>query len=262
MALLVISGIAIFFIAMISSAFGIGGGAFYTPLQVALGIEFHKATATTMLIILASSSSAFTVYRRKKLVDYLLALILASFSAFGSFLGGFYSGRFSGSSLSFLFAVVVGTSGIIMFLSPEERRGGVSFTHWCIRREMGEDSYGVNLPLAIPLAFLIGMAAAMIGIGGGALMVPMMVLIFRVPIKIAIGSSSLIALLTTLLGFAGHFAAGHFEPKLALFLALSAFLGGQLGPRIIIRIERKKAKRFSGILLTGLAVWMGIRAFL
>jgi uncharacterized membrane protein YfcA len=262
MAVIIIIGIVIIFISAISLAFGIGGGAFYTPIQVAFGIEFHKATTTAMLLILTGATSAFIVYRRKKLIDYLLALILALSSACGSFLGGFYSGRFSAVSLSLLFAVIVGISGFIMFLTPEGKRSGISFSRFSLKREHGDDSYAINLPLAIPIAFFIGMSAAMIGIGGGALMVPLMALIFNVPIKVAIGSSSFIILLTALFGFGGHLAAGHFEPKLALILAACAFAGGQVGPHIITRIERKKARRYSGILLMGLAFWMGARVLI
>jgi len=96
-----------------------------------------------------------------------------------------------------------------------ERPGG--FFRW--RRSMGPEPYCVNLALALPIAFVAGVVSGLIGVSGGILKVPMLVLLFGVPMNIAVGSSAFMVGLTAMGGFLGHLAAGHFNWKMALMLA-------------------------------------------
>lgn len=74
----------------------------------------------------------------------------------------------------------------------------------------------------------------MVGISGGSFKIPLMVLLCGVPMKIAVGTSSLMVGLTALMGFLGHSIAGHFDWRIALPVAIAGLLGGVVGGKISV----------------------------
>jgi uncharacterized protein len=101
-----------------------------------------------------------------------------------------------------------------------------------------------------------GFVAGMLGVGGGLMKVPAVVLLGGVPMKIAVGSSSLMIGITALTGFLGHFLRGHFDLKLAVSLAVGVLVGSQIGPRLSVTIDRDKLKKFFALLLFVIALWL------
>lgn len=252
----------LFVVALGFTILGQGGGVLYTPVQVALGIDFHTAATTSLFLIMVTSLSSSLVFRKAKRIDWPLALVLESFTATGGLVGGLVSGRLSGGFLSVLFAAIVAIAGFFMvvkFRPPERPTGGKSsFTSWT--RTLGDQTYRVNLAVALPISFAAGVASGLVGVGGGILKVPMMVLLFGVPMEIAIGSSAFMIGMTAAGGFAGHVISGHWDWRTSLVLAIAVFAGGQIGARISVRIDRGKLKKGFGIFLLVIASYMVVRA--
>ncbi|RME40200.1 MAG: sulfite exporter TauE/SafE family protein, partial [Planctomycetota bacterium] len=96
----------------------------------------------------------------------------------------------------------------------------------------------------------------LVGVGGGILKVPMMVLLFGVPMEIAVGSSAFMVGMTAAGGFAGHVASGHWDWRTSLAFGVAVFVGGQLGARKSISIDKKKMKRIFGWFLLVMAALM------
>jgi len=256
--------LVMFLIASVFSALGQGGGVLYTPVQLFFGIEFHTAATTTLFLIMAMSLSATLVFRKAAMVDWPLAIVLESSTTLGAFLGGLFSGHFSGKFLIYLFSGVIAIAAFFMVKHFEiqnrcgEKPGG--FFRW--RRGIGSETYCVNLALALPIAFVAGVVSGLVGVSGGILKVPMLVLLFGVPMNIAVGSSAFMVGLTASGGFLGHLAAGHFDWKIALVLIPGIFLGGQIGARTSVKVDKTKMKRFFGYVLAALAVFLIIRTAL
>ena len=124
------------------------------------------------------------------------------------------------------------------------------------QRKFGEEEYSVNLIIGLPLSALAGLMAGLLGIGGGVIKVPLMVLLLGVPMKVAVGTSCLMVGITALFGFWGHFFAGQFEPKMALILALVVFAGAQTGSRISIKADKILLKKIYAIFLFLISAWM------
>jgi uncharacterized membrane protein YfcA len=124
------------------------------------------------------------------------------------------------------------------------------------QRKFGEEEYSVNLLLGLPITALAGLMAGLLGIGGGIIKVPLMVLLLGVPMKIAVGTSCFMVGITALFGFWGHFFAGHFEPRMALILALVVFAGAQAGSRISIKVDKILLKKIYAIFLFLISAWM------
>jgi uncharacterized membrane protein YfcA len=245
-------------VAIVFSMLGLGGGVLYTPIQVWAGIEFHVAAATSLFLMMVVSLSASLVFRRAKKIDWPLALLLEAVTMVGGFLGGLSSARFSGSTLTGLFAVVVVVAGICMIrpvpeVAPKATRGR-GILVW--QRSVGDQLYHVHLGVALPLSFIAGLLSGMVGVGGGILKVPMMVLLLGVPLDIAIGSSAVMIGLTAAAGFAGHVVNGHWDWRQSLVLAAAVFVGGQIGSRISVQLNKKKLKRGFGWFLMFVAAAM------
>ena len=83
-----------------------------------------------------------------------------------------------------------------------------------------------------------------------------MVLLFGMPIKVAIATSSLMVAITSLVGCIGHGFVGHFDARLAIVLAVAAVAGAQIGARLTIKADRLMLKRLFAVVLLVVAVWM------
>ena len=80
-----------------------------------------------------------------------------------------------------------------------------------------------------------------------------MVLLLNIPMDIAVGSSALMVGITAAGGFTGHLSAGHWHWKISLILGLAVFLGGQIGARKALAIDKKKMKKLFGWFLLVIA---------
>lgn len=263
-ALLAILFTCMFAVAVVFSMLGQGGGALYTPIQVFLGIDFHVAATTSLFLIMVTSLSATLVFRKARRVDWPLALGLEVVTASGGFVGGLASGRFSGAFLSVFFAGVIAFAAVFMIrdfkmetICPSAQEG---LAYW--ERQFGGQTYCVNLLVALPASFVAGAASGLVGVGGGILKVPLMVLLLGIPMDIAVGSSAFMVGLTAAGGFAGHVASGHWDWTTSLILASAVFAGGQLGARKSIRIDKKKMEKGFGWFLLSIAGLMVLKAAL
>jgi uncharacterized membrane protein YfcA len=246
------------------SALGQGGGVLYTPVQLFFGINFHTAATTSLFLIMVMSLSSTQVFRKAGFVDWPMALVLESSTALGAFLGGLFSGHFSGRVLTYLFAVLIAIAALFMVRRFQRKADcdatASDFYHWV--RRVGKETYCINLGLALPVSFAAGAVSGLAGVAGGSLMVPMMVLLFGVPISIAVGSSALMVGLTASGGFLGHLTAGQFEWKVALALAPGIFLGAQIGARCGVKLDKEHLKRYFGYFLLALALLLVVRTAL
>lgn len=248
---LVLMCLAFFIAAGISSMIGIGGGALYVPILLVFGFSFYQAVAISIFVIMALSISSSLVYHRVQLIDWKLALIIEPLTAIMSLMGGYYSSFVQIKELKLLFILVLVVSGYFMIKPIKEIQDKFinkrKYGYWL--RKFGEEEYSVNLLIGLPIAALAGIVAGLLGIGGGVIIVPLLVLLLGVPMKIAVGTSCFMAGITALFGFWGHYFAGHFEPKIALILALVVFTGAQVGSRISIKVDKILLKKIYAMFL-------------
>ncbi|RLD12988.1 sulfite exporter TauE/SafE family protein [candidate division KSB1 bacterium] len=252
-------------ISIVLSAVGLGGGAFYVPLLSALGYPFSIASSTSLFLIMLTGLSAFTRFQKAKLVDWQLALFMDFFTDLGAFAGGYTAVRFAPVYLRIAFGVVLIIAAYFIFkmqkqkgkLKPSAKKG---LGYW--QRDFGEEHYSLYLPAVFPITFAIGYLSGALGIAGGLLKIPIMVLWFSVPLKIAVATSSLMVGLTGLLGFGGHLFTGQVDWKLALALGLIVIIGGQIGARFSIKMEQKKLKQILALVLVITAGWMILKGLI
>ena len=248
------------FAAIIFSMLGIGGGILFVPMLLQAGFDFHQAASIALAVMVVLSATAAAVYHFEKLVDWKIVLILEPFSFIGAYLAGYYSGLFPVWILKILLASIMLISAFLMLRAPKPqepiKRGRPGFIH----TKKGGDDYFINLWAGIPLTFIAGCLSALLGLGGGFAKVPMMTLIFRVPVKVAVATSSAMIVITALSGFMGHAAAGHVNYKLSAILAVAAGIGAFIGSKVSITAKKELLSRMFSIMLVILAAWMIYKA--
>lgn len=254
---------SIFLAAIIVSVFGQGGGALYTPIQVWLGVGFHEAATTSLFLILAMSLSSSLVYRKAHRIDWALVGGLESVSVVGGFAGGVVSEFLSGEALSVLFSLVLTLAAYLMIRSAhdEPTRPGSSDRWFIWKRHLEGREYRVNMIYGVTASFAAGVLSGLLGVGGGILKMPMMVLLLGIPVEVAIGSSALMVGLTAAGGFAGHLIQGHWNWQLSLLLGGVVFLGAQLGSRFSIGLDSTRLKTIAGWFLLAIGILMAVQVF-
>jgi len=249
---------------VVFSMLGVGGGFVYVPILLSCGIDFHTATTTSLIMLTLAQFSALYIFFRSGYVDVKLVAILELPTMIGAFLGGMLAHYFNVNLLSLMFACILFLASYFMMQDKKVLAGsmnsiGVSPFEWS--HEFRGNQVRIDLMLAMPITFMVGYMGGMLGVAGGWLKVPIMVMMFNIPMKVAIATSALMVPITGFSGFIGHSMAGHFDPRLALSLSVVSIIGGQIGSRLSIETESNILRFIFAFVLSVVGLWMIIRVF-
>ena len=239
-------------VGFVSGLFGIGGGFLMTPLLIFLGIPPAIAVATQSAQIAASSTTSALSAMRRKALDLKLGIVLTLGGFVGTVLGvWFFAAMRRAGQLELvivisyvtLFTVVGGlmlAESVREFWSTRRGRGRpvrqagehAAYLGWPLRMRFHRSKlYASVIPIA-GIALLIGFAGALLGIGGGFIIVPALLYLFRVPTAVVIGTSQFQILWTTVSGTILHAVANQaVDVVLALLLIIGGVFGAQFGAR-------------------------------
>jgi uncharacterized membrane protein YfcA len=257
-------------VGFISGMFGIGGGFLMTPLLIFVGISPAVAVASVASHISASSFTGAITYWRRRALDLALAMMLLSAGILGTFTGVWLFTLLRALDqldlvigLSYVtLLTLVGGMMIWESVRAELRaRKGMPAT----LRRPGSHSWVHGLPLkmrfkrskiyvsAIPvwgIGFSIGFIGAILGIGGGFLLVPMLIYFLRVPTATVIGTSMVLTLVTMVSATVMHAATNHLvDAVLALILIVGGVIGAQFGARTGQKMRGERLRLLLGLLV-------------
>jgi uncharacterized membrane protein YfcA len=237
-------------IGFLSGLFGVGGGFLLTPLLIFSGIPAVVAVGTGMAQIVASSvSGAVSQYRRNN-VDIKLGAVLLSGGAVGSVIGVNVVKilRLNGHLDLFValgYVTFLGVIGTLMLIESISALKQSATGHGLVERRSGQHNWIHGLPFkmrfhrsklyisVIPplmIGAFVGLLGALLGAGGGFIMVPAMIYLLRVPTNVVVGTTLFqtvfVAGLTTIL----HAIQNHnVDVVLAMLLIVSGVIGAQYG---------------------------------
>ncbi len=238
--------------------FGQGGGAFYVPMLLAMSVPLYVAATTSQVLIMVVSFSSMLVFAKAKTIDWKLVLLIEPPTNIGAFLGGYLSPYFPDSFAKLCFAGVLMVGAYYMFSPPKVSGKADLGTNrwWQWHRIDVAVPYTINVLILIPVMLLAGFLAGMLGVGGGLIKVPAIVVLGGIPMSIAVGSSSLMIGITALTGFLGHLLRGHFDWLLTAVLSAGVLIGSQIGARFAVKTDQSRLKRYFAVLLTVIALWL------
>lgn len=272
--------VAGFFIGIVASMTGVGGGIFIVPLLTGLfGFIPQHAVGTSLMTIIFTAAAAAYSYAKQKRIFYRTGLLLTITTVPGAYLGAYLTTVISPSLLGLIFGAFLFVISVRMILAgePAEREqdddsqrraatGGQDCPESAngpIRPPRTTDAELVRsckkIGLGVSLSFFAGLASGFLGIGGGVLGVPIMTLVMGVPIHYATATSMFTMIWTSLSGVAKHALAHHVHVQQAALLALGTIFGAQLGASLSRRVSGTALRRIFGLVLFAVSLQMIVR---
>jgi uncharacterized protein len=271
--LLFAMGLAVGFI---SGMFGVGGGFLMTPFLIFLGISPGVAVATVASHITASSFSGALSHWRRRAVDVAMSFILLSGGLVGTASGVwlFTKLRAIGQldlliGLSYL--IMLTAVGGLMLAESVRAIVRARRQQFSSLRRSGAHTWVHGLPLKIRfrhskiyvsvipvwgIGYVIGLVGAVMGIGGGFLLVPMLIYFLRMPTATVIGTAAVLTTATMAVASVMHALTNHLvDAVLALVLMVGGVIGAQFGARAAQKMPAERLR----LLLALLSLAVGIR---
>ena len=238
-------------VGFLSGLFGVGGGFLMTPLLIFIGIPPAVAVGTEANQIVAASVSGVLAHWRRGNVDFKMGLVLLLGGLAGSTLGVMLFSFLRGVGqidlvISLCYVIFLGTIGALM-LYESARTMRRRKTAPGQRRKLHQHNWVHGLPLKmrfrrsklyisalmpLGIGFLVGVLAAIMGVGGGFVMVPAMIYLLGMPTAVVIGTSLFqIIFVTANVTFLQAYANQTVDVFLALMLLIGAVIGAQFGAR-------------------------------
>ncbi len=263
-------------VGFLSGMFGVGGGFLMTPLLIFNGIPSAVAVGTESAQITASSVSGALAQSRRRNIDYRMGAVLLAGGVLGSLIGVEMVkilrqiGQFD-LFISLSYGILLGIVGILMLAESaatmrRTRAGAAAYG-----RRSGQHSWIHGLPLkirfhrsklyisAIPpfaIGAFVGLLAAIMGVGGGFIMVPAMIYLLRVPTNVVVGTSLFQIVFVTALTTVLHASQNHtVDLVLAMLLMIGGVIGAQFGAAAGDKLKAEQLR----FLLATLVLAMGIR---
>jgi len=222
----------------------------YVPILILAGHSMKTAPGISLIAILATSSAALFTFSKKKMVDWKLACVIDPPTDLMAFVGGYFSASLPEQLSRGLLAVVLIIAGTLMIIGREfsdktQRKG--KFGYW--RRRFNGYEYEVNLPIVLTATALIGALSGTLGITGGIMKLPIMVLLCGVPMDVAVATSTVMVAATALSGVMGHAVNGVVDWKTGAVLAVVSVIAGVIGSGISLRLDKSKLQKVFGIIV-------------
>ncbi len=247
-------------VGILSGMFGVGGGFLMTPLLFFIGIPPAVAVATQGNQIVASSISGVLAHLRRRTVDLRMGAVLLAGGLLGAVVGVqiFAALRAQGQIdliVQLCYVLFLGVIGLLMFVEsvralrrsrgappPRRRRRGMADALPFKMRFRTSGLYVSVIP-PILIGFAVGVLAAIMGVGGGFIMVPAMIYLLGMPTKVVIGTSLLqiifVSAATTMLHAVTNQTV---DLLLAMLLIAGGVIGAQVGTRLGTRLRAEQLR--------------------
>ena len=249
-------------VGFLSGLFGVGGGFLMTPLLIFIGVPPAVAVGTEANQIVAASVSGVLAHWRRGTVDVKMGLVLLLGGFAGSTLGVMLFSFLRGVGqidlvISLSYVVFLGIIGSLMLYesmrtmrrrktSPGQRMKLHQHT-WVhglpLKMRFRRSKLYISALLPFTVGFLVGVLAAIMGVGGGFVMVPAMIYLLGMPTAVVIGTSLFqIIFVTANVTFLQAYANQTVDVVLAVMLLIGAVIGAQFGARAGARLHGEELR--------------------
>jgi uncharacterized protein len=262
-------------VGFLSGLFGVGGGFLLTPLLVFYGIPSGVAVATTLSHITASSISGAVAQWKKRAIDFKMAGVMMAGGMVGTGVGVwlFAIMRRAGQMdlvVSLTYVLMLGIIGGIMLRESlrtlRARRSGNAPTRihpvnhvWIhglpLKARFRQSRLYISIIPPLVIGFMVGVMSAIMGVGGGFIIIPAMIYLLRMPTNVVIGTSLVqiigVAIVTTLLQSTSNYAV---DIVLAAILVAGGVVGAQFGVRAGAKLRGEQIRLLLALLVLAVAL--------
>ena len=256
---------------LLGALLGLGGGIIVIPgLTLVLHVDIRLAIGASIVAVIATSSGAAAAYVRDGFTNLRVAMLLEVGTTLGALTGAHVAGLISNSALYGLFGIIMAYSAVMMMRSRAPAMASDPTGHaWADRLRL-HGSYQENgqslwyrvrhARRGVALMYIAGVVSGLLGIGSGALKVPVMDLAMGLPIKVSTATSNFMIGVTAAASASVYFMRGDIEPFIAAPVAVGVLVGATTGARVLGRIQNSTLRLLFVIVLLWVSVQMVLRA--
>ena len=274
--LLLAMGLAV---GILAGLFGIGGGFILTPALIFLGVPPAVAVGTGAAQVTASSVSGALAHWRRRNVDVKLGLVLLAGGLWGAFVGVNLQRALKVAGqldvfIAAVYVVMLGTIGSMMLIESVKTMRGIAAGKPASVRRAGQHGMIERLPFklrfrtskiyvsALPpllIGAFVGLLTAIMGVGGGFILIPALIYLLRLPTRLAMGTAAFqiifVTSVTTVLQSMNNFTV---DLMLGAPLMLGGVTGAQVGVRLGEKLRAEQLRLLLALLVLGVAVRMAV----
>jgi len=275
------------FTGFLAGMFGIGGGFLSTPLLIFNGIPPAIAVSTSANQIMASSVSGVLAHLRRGNVDIKMGVVLLFGGFFGSSFGVFIfrvlqkTGQID-IAVALFYVIFLGSIGVLMLIESGkiilERKYNIIWQNKknnsrmisLLRKihklpyKMNFEKSDIEVSIIVPIVigFLVGILVAIMGIGGGFIMIPAMIYILRMPSSIVVGTSLFqIIFIAGNTTFLQSITSHNVDIVLAFIMIISSVVGAQIGTKVAYRVDTESLRSILALMILGVCFRMFLNLF-
>lgn len=266
--MLVLIGLAV---GLIGTLVGAGGGFLVVPfLVLAMKLPPVLAAGTSLVMVTVNSLAGSFAHIRRGRVDYRVAMMLSAASYPGAVAGAWLATRLEAAQFNLMFGLLlIVLAGWMTYRMLQQNGSEAALArepadptprpYHLLREIILSDGthhlISFSIPLAVGVSFAIGTMGALLGIGGGPLIVPFMIFALGYPPHMAAATSQLIIALTSTGAATLYAAKGNLIPSYALALSAGVLVGSPLGAWLSTRIKARNLVWFMIVIL----LFVGLR---
>jgi uncharacterized membrane protein YfcA len=248
----ILAGALALLVGLVLGLLGGGGSVLTVPILIyALHVPVKPAIAMSLCVVGLVAFIGFLSHWQQKTVSPKVAIIFGPFAVIAAFFGARIAKHISPTAQLVTFAIV-GLAGSVLML-----RGGLRRTKARSEEENYHFHHDRRMDVLLALQGLgVGFLTGIIGVGGGFLIVPALVLVAGLPMRLAIGTSLLVITMNALSGFAGY--VGHIEIDWTLvtwFTAVAA-VGSVIGTIASKRVPQQRLRQVFGYLMIVVSLYV------
>ena len=263
-------------VGFLSGLFGVGGGFLMTPLLIFIGVPPPVAVGTEANQIVASSVSGVLAHWQRGNVDFRMGFVLLLGGFFGSSLGVILFKYLQNLGqldlvIKLSYVIFLGIIGFLMLWessrtiirsrSAAARRGKLHQHNWLhglpFKMRFRKSKLYISAILPFLIGAIIGVLSAIMGVGGGFIMVPAMIYLLGMPTSLAIGTSLFqIIFVTANVTFLQALTVQTVDILLAVLLLTGAVIGAQFGSKYSVKMKGEQLRALLALLVLGVCVKM------
>ncbi len=238
-----------FLAGVFGSLTGLGGGLLIVPLlNLGFGIDLQHAIGTSLISIIATSCTSSIRFISYGFVNLRLTMLFGITTTLGAVFGALIAFEISTKVISFVFGVVLFASALFNFFKRNsqyqivEKDPCATFFKLNSSYLEAEKSIDYNLrhiPLGTLMMFIAGALSSFLGIGSGVINVPTLENLIKLPLRVSMGTSTLMIGVTAIAGIGLYLPYGYIDPIITFPVVLGILLGSFIGSVLMKNLKVK-----------------------
>jgi uncharacterized membrane protein YfcA len=239
----------------VSGMLGIGGSIIKYPMLLYIPPLFgiaafsaHEVAGISAVQVFFATIGGVWVYRKGGYLNKSLIIYMGSSILIGSFVGGFGSKLMSENGINFTYGILAATAAIMMFIPKK----GID--------DIPLDQVKFNKWLAAGLSLIVGVGAGIVGAAGAFLLVPIMLVVLKIPTRMTIASSLAITFISSIGATVGKITTGQVDYYPAAIMVVASLIASPLGAIAGKKMDTKILQIILAVLIsaTAIKIWLDI----